>query len=151
MRMTNKMKRREMLPLAINAGCDMFLFFNDPDEDYQWMLEAYNTGVISEERMVEALTRILGLKAAKGMHKMTQEQLCGTDEELAAALNNPEFKAIAPQVSKDALTLVKYKDEGVLPITPEKYKRIMLVNIKGADTPMAIKTPRFRAYYTTLS
>ena len=135
--MTNRMKRVDMLPAAINAGCDMFLFFNDPAEDFETMLNAYRTGVIGEERMVEALTRILGLKASRGMHKMTQEQLCGTDEELAAALNNPEFKAIAPAVSKDALTLVKYKDEGVLPITPEKYKRIMLVNIKGAETPMA--------------
>ena len=59
-----------------------------------------------------------------------------TDEECAAALQNPEFKAVAPAISKDSLTLVKYKDEGVLPINPEKYKRIMLVHIKGADTPM---------------
>ena len=135
--MTNRMKRVDMLPAAINAGCDMFLFFNDPAEDFETMLNAYKTGIISEERMVEALSRILGLKAAKGMHKIAKEELCGTDEELAEALQNPEFKAISPAISKDALTLVKYKDEGVLPITPEKYKRIMLVNIKGAETPMA--------------
>ena len=135
--MTNRMKRVDMLPAAINAGCDMFLFFNDPAEDFETMLNAYKTGIISEERMVEALTRILGLKAAKDMHKIAKEELCGTDEELKEALQNPEFKAISPAISKDALTLVKYKDEGVLPITPEKYKRIMLVNIKGADTPMA--------------
>ena len=134
--MTNRMKRADMLPAAINAGCDMFLFFNDPQEDFDTMLNAYRTGIISEERIVEALTRILGLKAAKGMHKVSKDELCGTDEELAAALQNPEFKAVAPAISKDALTLVKYKDEGVLPVTPEKYKRIMLVNIKGADTPM---------------
>ena len=135
--MTNRMKRADMLPAAINAGCDMFLFFNDPAEDFETMLNAYKTGIISQDRMEEALSRILGLKAAKGMHKMAKEELCGTDEELAAALQNPEFKAVAPAISKDALTLVKYKDEGVLPVTPEKYKRIMLVNIKGADTPMS--------------
>ena len=135
--MTDRMKRVDMLPAAINAGCDMFLFFNDPAEDFETMLNAYKTGIISEARMVEALTRILGLKAAKGMHKMAKEELCGTDEELAAALQNLEFKAVAPAVSKDALTLVKYKDEGILPISPEKYKRIMLVNIKGPETPMA--------------
>ena len=135
--MTNRMKRKDMLPAAINAGCDMFLFFNDPEEDFATMLDAYNTGIISEERMVEALTRILGLKAAKGMHKIAKEDLCGTDEELTAALQNSDFKAVAPTISKDALTLVKYKDEGVLPVTTEKYKRIMLVNIKGPDTPMA--------------
>ncbi len=135
--MTNRMKRVDMLPAAINAGCDMFLFFNDPDEDFATMLNAYKTGIIPETRMVEALTRILGLKAAKGMHKKTWEELCGSDEALVEALNNPEFKAVAPAISKDALTLVKYKDEGVLPLSPEKTKRIMVVNIKGAESPMA--------------
>ena len=135
--MTNRMKRKDMLPKAINAGCDMFLFFNDPEEDFATMLDAYKTGIISEARMVEALTRILGLKASKGMHKMSAEELCGTDEALAAALSNPEFKAVAPAISKDCLTLVKYKDEGVLPLSPEKTKRVMIVQVKGAEGPMA--------------
>ncbi len=134
--MTNRMKRADMLPAAINAGCDMFLFFNDPEEDFATMLNAYRSGVISEERMVEALTRILGLKAAKGMHKMTLEQLCGSDEDLAAALQNPEFKAVAPAISKDCLTLVKYKDEGALPLDPAKHKRVMIVHVKGNENPM---------------
>ncbi len=135
--MTNQMKRKDMLPAAINAGCDMFLFFNDPEEDYGTMLEAYKSGLISETRMVEALTRILGLKAAKGMHKKTWEELTATDEELTAALQNPEFKAVAPAISKDALTLVKYQQEGVLPLDPAKTKRVMIVQVKGADGPMA--------------
>ena len=134
--MTNRMKRADMLPKAINAGCDMFLFFNDPEEDFATMLNAYKTGIISEERITEALTRILGLKAAKGMHK-ADWALTVTDEECAAALQNPAFKEAAPAISKDCLTLVKYKDEGVLPLSPEKTKRIMIVNIKGPDSPMA--------------
>ena len=134
--MTNRMKRTDMLPAAINAGCDMFLFFNDPEEDFNTMLNAYKTGIISEERIVEALTRILGLKAAKGMHKKSAEELCGTDEALAAALTNPAFKAVAPAISQDALTLVKYKDEDILPLSPEKTKRVMIVNVKGPESPM---------------
>jgi beta-N-acetylhexosaminidase len=125
-----------MLPAAINAGCDMFLFFNDPEEDFGIMLDAYKNGVIGEERMVEALTRILGLKAAKGMHKKTADELCGSDEDLAAALQNEEFKAVSAEISKDALTLVKYKDEGVLPLNPEKTKRVMIVHIKGVPNPL---------------
>ena len=135
--MTNQMKRRDMLPAAINAGCDMFLFFNDPEEDYATMLDAYKTGIISEERIVEALTRILGLKAAMGLNKKSLEELCGSDEALVEALSNPEFRAVAPAISKDALTLVKYKQEGVLPLDPNKTKRVMIVNVKGADGPMA--------------
>ena len=135
--MTNQMKRTDMLPAAINAGCDMFLFFNDPDEDFATMLDAYKNGIISEERMQEALTRILGLKAAMGLNKKAGDELCGTNEELAAALANEEFKKFSPQISRDALTLVKYKDEGVLPLSPEKTKRIMIVQIKGPESPFA--------------
>lgn len=135
--MTNQMKRVDMLPTAINAGCDMFLFFNDPDEDFATMLNAYKTGIIGEERMQEALTRILGLKAKMGLHKKEKNALCPSAEALPAVLHNPEFAAFSSAISKDCLTLVKYKDEGVLPLSPEKTKRVMIVSIKGADGPMA--------------
>ena len=132
--MTDRMTRREMLPASINAGCDMFLFFNDPDEDFATMLDAYRTGVISEDRMTEALTRILGLKAHMGLNKKSREEL-STPADLEGRLGKPEYNEISAEISKDAITLVKYKDEGVLPITPDKYKRIMIVHIKGAASP----------------
>lgn len=134
--MTNRMKRSEMLPLSINAGCDMFLFFNDPDEDFATMLDAYRDGVISEERITEALTRILGLKARLGLHKKEKDDLVPPSEEVAAGLHKPEYMEMQKEISKDAITLVKYKDEDVLPITPEKYKRIMIVHVKGAGGAM---------------
>lgn len=132
--MTDRMTRREMLPASINAGCDMFLFFNDPDEDFATMLNAYQNGIISEERMTGALTRILGLKAHMGLNKKSREEL-STPKNLEGLLGKPEYSEISSAISKDALTLVKYKDEGVLPITPEKYKKIMIVHIKGAPSP----------------
>ncbi|MCF0134911.1 MAG: beta-hexosaminidase, partial [Lachnospiraceae bacterium] len=134
--MTDTMKRCDMLPASINAGCDMFLFFNDPDEDFATMLNAYKTGIISEARMTEALTRILGLKAAMVLNKKPKEELCPAPEALPAAMQNPAFKAYSPAISKDSLTLVKNKQD-VLPLSPEKTKRIMIVPIKGADGPMA--------------
>ena len=134
--MTNRMKRCEMLPLAINAGCDMFLFFNDPEEDFATMLNAYRSGVISEERMNEALTRILGLKAKMGLNKKAKEELCPSGEELSTILYNPQYKEYAPAISRDAITLVKSLDSGVLPLSPEKTKRILIVPIKGVDNPL---------------
>ncbi len=130
--MTDRMTRREMLPASINAGCDMFLFFNDPDEDFATMLDAYRSGKISEERMNEALARILGLKAHMGLHK--KEAL--VDMTSPVTLGSEEARTAEAAISRDALTLVKYKDEGVLPITPERYKRVMIVHIKGAPGPM---------------
>jgi len=135
--MTDRMKRADMLPASINAGCDMFLFFNDPDEDFATMLNAYRSGIISEERITEALMRILGMKAHQGLHRKSLEELVPSVEALPTVLQNPEFAALAPRISRDALTLVKYKDEGALPISPEKTKRVMIAYIKGADSPMA--------------
>lgn len=136
--MTDRMTRREMLPLSINAGCDMFLFFNDPDEDFATMLNAYQTGVISEERMTEALTRILGLKAHMGLNKKAKEDLVPAPEVADEVLSREEYKEMNKAISRDSLTLVKYKDKDVLPITPERYKRIMIVNVKGPDSPMTM-------------
>lgn len=135
--MTNRMTRREMLPLSINAGCDMFLFFNDPDEDYAAMLEAYQTGIISEERMKEALTRILGLKAHLGLHKKAKEELVPAPEVLDGVLGKEEYKNMQKVISEECITLVKYKDKDVLPLTPQRYKRIMIVHVKGAESGMS--------------
>lgn len=132
--MTNRMTRHDMVITSINAGCDMFLFYNDADEDIGWVLEAYRDGSISQERMNEALTRILGLKAHLGLHKGAKVP---SAEELSKVLGAQKYKDAAAAIAKDAITLVKYKDEGVLPVTPEKYKRIMIVNLQGADSPMS--------------
>ena len=134
--MTNRMKRKEMLPLAINAGCDMFLFFNDPDEDFATMLDAYRNGRISEERMREALTRILGLKAKLGLNKKSRDDLCHIKGDLQTILDNSDDKSYFGAISRDAITLVKQLDKNVLPLSPQKTKRIMIVLIKGAETPL---------------
>lgn len=135
--MTDRMKRSEMLPASINAGCDMFLFFNDPEEDFATMLGAYKTGIISEERMTEALTRILGLKAHLGLNKKSKEELVPQPETVEEVLQREEYKAMQKLISEDCITLVKYKDKDVLPMTPDRYKRIMIVHIKGAENSMS--------------
>lgn len=135
--MTDRMKRSEMLPASINAGCDMFLFFNDPEEDFATMLGAYKTGIISEERMTEALTRILGLKAHLGLNKKGKEELVPQPETVEEVLQREEYKAMQKSISEDCITLVKYKDKDVLPMTPDRYKRIMIVHIKGAENSMS--------------
>ena len=132
----NRMTRRDAVAATINAGCDMFLFFNDPDEDFGYMLEAYRSGTISEERMTDALRRILGLKAKMGLNKKPKEELTPPPEALSL-VGDAKFTEMAKAIAGDAITLVKYKDPGVLPLTPEKYKKIMVVYIKGADNAMS--------------
>ena len=69
------MKRSEMLPHTIAAGVDMFLFFNEMDEDFASMMAGYENGIITEERLNDALHRILALKAHMGLHKKAKNEI----------------------------------------------------------------------------
>lgn len=124
--LTAMMKRSDILPNAIAAGCDMFLFFNDPDEDFEYMMNGYKNGVITEERLQDALERILGVKAYLGLHKKTAEEITPPEEGLSV-IGSQEFKDIAKEVSDKAITLVKNIGDSPLPLSPEKHKRILLV------------------------
>lgn len=130
--LTSAMKRKEMLPAAIAAGSDLFLFFNDPDEDFKWMMDGYKDGIITDERLEEALTRILGTKAALGLHKRSKTEILPNKEEAMAKIGLDENKAIAVEVADKSITLVKNK-ENIFPISPLKQKRVLLVDVKGTE------------------
>lgn len=132
--MTSRMKRSDMVPAAIAAGCDMFLFFNDPREDIDSMLAGYRSGVITEQRLQDALERILGLKARLGLHKKAPEERMPPREQLGI-VGCAQHKAMAHEVAEKAVTLVKSKQEGVLPLTPKKYPHISIVPVKGLEAP----------------
>ena len=138
--MTAAMPRREVVPTAIEAGCDLFLFFNDPDEDFGWMKEGLENGLLSEKRFNEALTRTLGLKAKLGLHKRDRADLLPEKEAAMATIGLPESKAMAAEVSDRAITLVKNTDKRFdpLPISVETHKRVLVVPIEGSPNPMAV-------------
>ena len=93
--LTGAMKRSKLLPTSIAAGCDLFLFFNDPDEDFAWMMEGYRSGTITEERLQEALERILGTKAALGLHTKAKDEILPPKDESMARIKLPENVAVA--------------------------------------------------------
>ena len=130
--MTSAMKRSEMLPTAIAAGCDLFLFFNDPDEDFQWMKEGYEKGIITEERLTDALKRTLGLKARLGLHKKAKTEIMMPKAEAMAKIGLEENKKVAEEIADKGITLVK-DTEDIFPISPTKTKRVLLVEAKGHD------------------
>lgn len=120
---TGVKKRSELLPMAINAGCDMLLFYNDYEEDIKYVKDAVEAGIVTEERLNEAVTRILGLKAHLGLN---QKCLIKTEEDLKN-FGCEEYKDVAKQISHEAITLVKNNQPNVFPIIPSRYKRILLV------------------------
>lgn len=118
------MKREMAVPYAIEAGCDMFLFNKDLHEDYQYMLDGYKKGILSEKRLDEAITRILAAKAAIGLHKKKKTELVPEKEKLSI-LRNETYENWARDCADKSVTLVK-NNEHVLPISPDKTKRILL-------------------------
>jgi beta-N-acetylhexosaminidase len=127
--MTQAMKRKDLVPAAVAAGCDMFLFFRNADEDFQYMLDGYRTGVITEARLQEALERILGLKAVLGLHTTPRADLVPAAEALSV-IGSAAHHAVAADIADKTVTLVK-DTQGNLPLTPEKHKRIRLYGISG--------------------
>lgn len=115
------MKRRNIPAAAINAGCDMFLFGRNLEEDYMALLEDIKTGIVSEERVNDAVTRILALKASLGLHKPWHEP----EEDYQKVIACDEHKSLAEQCAKQAVTLVK-DTQNLLPVTPKTHPRVWM-------------------------
>ena len=128
--LTSAMKRRDLVPAVIAAGCDMFLFFRNADEDFHFMLDGYRNGIITEERLQDALERVLGLKASLGLHATPREALVPGPDALAV-VGSAAHRAIAASVADKTVTLIK-DTQGNLPLRPETHRRIRLYGITGA-------------------
>lgn len=128
------MPRREIPAAAINAGCDMFLFGRNVQEDFANLLADVEAGVVSMERVDEAVTRILAMKASLGLDR-TEKFTCPDYAEIVGCQRHREM---AKECADKAITLVK-DTQNLLPITPEKHKRVWL-HILGDE-------PGFRGGY----
>ena len=107
--------RADYLPELVAAGCDVILFADDAERDYGFVAAALEDGRLSWERVDEAVTRQLALKAALGLHKSSP--LPSVD--LAA------HKALAEEAARRAPTLVK-DTQALLPLSPEKHRRVLV-------------------------
>ena len=129
--MTIAMPRNKAVPMCIAAGCDMFLFARNLEEDFAFMKAGIEDGTITSERLEEALTRILALKASLGLHNGTSKpSLTPTEESAKSILDTPEHKAWTVECAGEAITIVK-EEANVLPITPSCYKRVLLYGIEA--------------------
>ncbi len=128
--MTASMRREDYVPLAIASGCDMFLFFNDLEEDYQFMLKGYEKGVITEERLNDAVRRVLVLKAQLSLHKKQKDGSIIQPKEALDIIGCTEHLEMRAEAADLGITLVK-NTLNQLPIRPETHKNIMLYVIEG--------------------
>lgn len=131
---TAAMPRRLAIPTSIAAGADMILFNKDLDEDYGYLLEGIKSGILSVERLDEAVTRILATKASLAL---PEKQAAGTlvpGLEALETVGCEKFKNWADETADKAVTLV-HDTQGLLPISPKKFRRIYLNVIQKSVSP----------------
>jgi beta-N-acetylhexosaminidase len=125
------MPRSQAVPQSIAAGCDMFLFAKNLEEDVAYMRAGIEAGVITEQRLHDALTRILGMKAALGLHKKKAAgTLVPTLDKAVSVVGAAEHKKWAAEAADKSVTLVK-SEPGVLPLRTERYKKILYCPIES--------------------
>jgi beta-N-acetylhexosaminidase len=127
--------RDEMLPEVISSGCDVILFSDEPEADIARIEAALDDGRITPARLDEALVRVLGLKAALGLHR----DRANADR---SKLFNAESAKIAKAITARAPTLVK-DVKGILPLSPDRHRRVLVFStgivtpLHGTGMPMA--------------
>jgi beta-N-acetylhexosaminidase len=127
------MARDKAVPYTIAAGCDMFLFAKNLEEDYKFMEDGVKNGTITPERLDEAVMRILATKAAlKLPEKKENGTLLPNVEEAKKVVGCKEHKEIELQTADCSPTLVKNL-QGIVPIDVNKYKRILLYPMFTGD------------------
>lgn len=106
---------------CFKAGCDMMLW---PSKGYvDNMVQAIESGYVKEERLDDAVSRILRMKEKMG--------LFGNQTESAGTLTEQEARFIKQTQQKTAersITLVR-DHAGIFPLTTEKYRKIKVIPI----------------------
>ncbi len=128
-------KRSEAVPGAIIAGCDMFLFANDVEEDISFVKKAYEEGRLTDERLTEALTRILGMKAHLNMNCSGCNY---PKEEELQCIGCAEHKQFSAKAADECITLVK-DTRNYLPVDTSKMKKLFLVYVGSSPTTLGYK------------
>ncbi|MCR5054832.1 MAG: glycoside hydrolase family 3 protein [Lachnospiraceae bacterium] len=122
---TSAMDRSTAIPTSIENGCDMILFNKDLAEDYEFMMEGYRKGILSDQRLNEACRRILATKAALNLHEKKIKGTLVPDEAGLKVIRCREHEEWARELADKSITLVKDTAKN-LPISPQNTKRVLL-------------------------
>lgn len=118
--MTRHFTPEQTIVGAINAGVDQLIMPVDNQRSVHIVIDAVRSGQITEERLDEAVARILAFKERGRMF----DERYRVPEDVASRLNTPEHIEVGRRVALAGVTLVR--DRKVLPI--------------GADARVAVIT-----------
>lgn len=147
--LTSSGKREDIVPGVIAAGCDMLLFTRCLEEDYDFMMKGVRDNVISKERLDEAVTRILALKASLNLHLKQQKKELVPPVEALKILKCDEHVKWARELSDASITLVK-DTQNIIPISPKKYKNVLVI-VLGDVVSSSGKPPVSKSFMSIMN
>ena len=103
---------REQVITSVNAGIDMLMEVERFEEARQIIADAVRSGEISEERVEDAVTRILRVKKEAGLFDDPFLEKTQTDQK---ETGSAEYRRIAEKLVEESLVLLK-NDTAVLPL-----------------------------------
>jgi beta-N-acetylhexosaminidase len=115
----------DTLPDIIANGCDMILFSDEPEEDIAAVKAAVEDGRITQERLEEAVLRVLALKAHLKLFQPSD--VLPDAAEADHLLAHPNSVTASREYISRSPTLVK-DVHGIFPLDPAKTKRVLLVD-----------------------
>jgi beta-N-acetylhexosaminidase len=118
---------------ALRAGADLILIPGDLDGAYHGVLQAVESGELSESRIDQSVLKLLRAKAALGLQRNRFVDL----NAVTSALERPENVAIAQEMADDAVTLVRQSaPEPVSPLS-QKGQPQAVAPASGPQNPAA--------------
>lgn len=105
----------ESVSLALKSGCDV-----NCGQSYEFLMEAYRTGVITEEQVTDAAVRLFTTRFLLGLFDET-----GFDSIPYEAVDCPAHLALAERAARESVVLLK--NDGVLPLDLAKTKTIGVI------------------------
>lgn len=124
----NEIYSPDQVPVeALKAGVDVLLNPPDVEVAYDGVLEAVESGEISEERLDESVYRILSEKAEKGMFDDPY-----TDPGAIENIGTDDHLQKADEIAEKSMTLVQ-NDDDLLPLNPESAGSVLVTGPEDAN------------------
>ena len=125
---------KESAALAMDAGCDL-----NCGNIYIYMLQAYEAGLVNEEQITEAVTRLFTTRYKLGLFDSTEY-----DQIPYESIESKEHTDLAIEAARKSVVLLK--NDNVLPLNKKELKTIGVIG-PNANSRLALKAN----YYGTSS
>ncbi|NRD20273.1 serine hydrolase [Winogradskyella eckloniae] len=127
-RIKSLIKGGEIDLMAFLAGNDVMLMSEDPAKGIAKLVEAFNIGVITEERLSHSVKKILMAKYKVGLHNYSPIGIYNLKKDL----NRIKDDALYEELLENAITVVKNSND-LLPLRDLETKKIAYVSLGSDD------------------